>query len=143
MHCMWKCESWTLDASKGSLLVRRLGVKGQSRSRSRGSSALDDVTEGFSSLSLFACIFSTQSVICPWLDETMANHLPGSSSDPHSPAASWVRDRGELEKSVWQTSWRRYRSTARWTGRAEASEWRRLYTIFTAGGPAVVDLVFD
>lgn len=76
MHCMWKCESWTLNTS---LPVRR--VKGQSRSRSRGSSALDDVTKGFSH-SLFLLVFSTQSVICPRLDKTMANHLPGTSSDP-------------------------------------------------------------
>lgn len=76
MHCMWTCESWTLNTS---LPVRR--VKGQSRSRSRGSSALDDVTKGFSH-SLFPLVFSTQSVICPRLDKTMANHLPGTSSDP-------------------------------------------------------------
>lgn len=39
----------------------------------------------------------------------------------------------DFKKSVWQTSWRRYRSTASWTGRLETPGWRRLYTIFTAG----------
>lgn len=136
MHCMWKCESWTLNTSEGSLPVRR--VNGQRGSWSRQSAALDDVTEGSSSLFLLVFFPPTQSVICPQLDKMMASHLPSTSSDPLQPWCIVGEGHGR-DKSVRQTSWQRYRSTASWTGRAETQVRvekiiHNIYNWWTSGG---------
>lgn len=63
------------------------GQRSEQKSEQRKLRPLDDITEFF--------FFSlTLSVICLWLDKTMANHALGISNDPHSPIALWVGDKG-------------------------------------------------
>lgn len=131
VHCMWKCQVWRPNTSEGPLPISR--VRDQSRNQSRGSAALDDFTEGFFSHSLSLFVFfhtvSSLSLIGQDDGQSRSRYL----QRPPQPHCIMGGGKGILKKSVWQTSWRRYRSTASWTGRLETPGWRRLYTIFTAG----------
>lgn len=91
MHCMWKCESWTLNTSKGSLLVRSGGGQWSQQKSEQRKLCTCWRHGGFFALTLSACFFHT---ISYQLSPDWTRRWPISFSDPHSPVASWVRDRG-------------------------------------------------
>lgn len=124
------CEMWSMEAKHlWRPTACKQGQKSEQKSEQRKLCPWWH-DGGFFPLTFSVVFFHI--VICLWLGKTMANHLPGISNDPHCPIALWVGDK-ELKKSVWHTSWRHYRSMARWMGWVETPEWRRLFTIFTAG----------